>query len=236
MEESSPSITGSRTRTVCYIHSYPAAADIISILWDGYQKLGLPIIGVDCEDKPTSWPQPIETIKAGVDIHWMENRKNLPKRLVQTLRHFLSTDYQRCVVMEYDTLILGPLPDWPLHPCRMIAKASGGPADGSEASQFFHTPWVFDRSSAGVVIGVGQKLIDDGTVERGVHGSPDVFLGLIVDAVNMRWEDSGTFSVNSLDLPENVIAAQEAHRNGCVFFHGVKDDLQKRAVTAQNSG
>ena len=231
MDASSPSTT-ELPRTVCYIHSYPGAADIIQLLWSGYQKLGMPLIGVDCEDKPTSWPGPIETIKAGVDIHWMENRKNLPTRLIKTLRHFLTTDYYRCVVIEYDTLILGPLPDWPIEPYRMIAKASGGPADGSQASQFFHTPWVFDRSSAGVVIGVGHKLIDEGIADRGVHGSPDVFLGLIVDAANMRWEDSGTFSVNSLDLPENVIAAQEAYRNGCVFFHGIKDDLQKRAVTA----
>jgi hypothetical protein len=179
----------------------------------------------------------VKTIEAGINAYATEDPLNLPSRLILTLKHFLTTDYERCVIMEYDTLITGPLPDWPLNPRRMIAKRAGGKHDSSEASQFFHTPWIFDRSSTGVVTGVGTQLLSDPVMQRGgrgVHASPDMFLGLIMDRVPFQWEDTGdsTFSRNTIDSPDQIAEARDAKAKGCVFFHGVKTREQMEAILA----
>jgi hypothetical protein len=224
-------------KTVAYIHTYPGCAPILAMLWSGFKNLNLPIIGVDCVGEPTEYPEPVKTIEAGRNAYATDDPVNLPVRLILTLKHFLTTHYERCVIMEYDTLITGPLPDWPLHPYRMITKRAGGKHDSSEASQFFHTPWIFDRSSAGVVIGVGTQLVADPVMDRGgrgVHASPDMFLGLIMDRASFCWEDTGdtTFSRNTIDTPEQIAAARDAKARGCVFFHGVKTREQMEAILA----
>lgn len=222
------------TKTVAYIHSYPGAAQTLRMLWSGFKKLGLPIIGVDCDGEPTSWPEPVETIVAGRNAYFTEDYCNLPSRLVLTMKHFLTTDYQRAVVMEYDTLITAPLPDWPLHPYRMIATYAGGKLPNSDASCFFHTPWVCDRSTAGVIVGVGTQIMTEGLCSQYPHGSPDVFLGLIMDRVNARWEDIGpvTFSRNTIHSPEDIAAARVAREKGATFFHGVKHREVMEAILA----
>ncbi len=216
--------------TVAYIHSYPGAASTLAMLWPGFKLLGLPLIGVDCEDEPTVWPEPIPVIAVGINAYATEDPHNLPCRLVLTLKHFLSTEYEQCVVVEYDTLIVKPFPGYPPG---FVAHRAGGKHPQSEASQFFHTPWIFDRAAAATCVLVGAEIIADGTLlrgGRGVHASPDMFLGLIVDRCGLPWTESGTFSRNTIDSPEHVDAAREAIARGTWMLHGIKNRAQLESV------
>lgn len=217
--------------TVCYVHAYPGAASILAMLWGGFRQLGLPLIGVDCLGEPCVWPESIPTIEAGYNAYANVDHYNLPSRLVLTLRHFLTTDYERALVVEYDTLFNGHMSDYPKG---FVSHRAGGRLGGSEASQFFHTPWIFDRPSAATVIDAGMALMLDGTVGRGpvgVHGSPDMFLGLIIDRTGMEWSESGTFSRNTIDSPDDLALAREAYQAGCWMFHGVKTRAQLESIT-----
>ncbi len=217
--------------TVCFIHSYPGAASTLALLWSGFKKLGLPLIGVDCVGDPCIWPEPIETIEAGINAYATQDAYNLPARLILTLKHFLTTDYERCLVVEYDSLILKPMPDYPPG---FVAHRAGGKHPGSEATQFFHTPWIFDRPAAKACARVGMEILSDGTILRGghgVHASPDMFLGLIMDRCGLPWTESGTFSRNTVDSPDQAAAAREAIAAGTWFVHGIKTREQLLSVS-----
>ncbi len=219
-------------KTVCYIHSYPACAETLAMLWPGFKLLGIPLIGVDCVGDPTLWPEPIETIEAGINAYATEDRWNLPSRMMLTLRHFISTNYDRCLICEYDTLISGPMPEYPEG---FVTHRAGGQLPGTKATQFFHSPWIFDRTSARLIMGIGMGLLRDGMEMASgpsyVHGSPDVFLGLIVDMTQMAWTESGTCSFNTIDSPDRISVARKAYQEGCWFIHGFKTRAQLEAVT-----
>lgn len=205
-------------KSVCYIHSYPKATDTLKLLWPGFKLLGLPLIGVETIDGEHFWPEPIPTITIGVNKHWLTDRRYLPTRLVNTLGHFLSTDYERCCIVEYDTLITGPLPEYPPG---LVTHRAGGQLPNTRATQFFHTPWYCDRPAASKIIMHGSTLIAQGECDEGNNGSPDVFLGLIVDDLKLPWRESGTFSANTIE-GVFIEAARKAYREGCTFFHGCK--------------
>lgn len=215
-------------KSVAYIHSYPGAAPVIEMLWSGYKKLGIPLIGVDCEGEPTEWPEPIPTIEAGHNAYFNTDAYNLPSRLVLTLKHFLTTESDRALVMEYDTLISGTIPNYP---AGFVGQMAGGILPGSKASCFWHTPWIFDREAAATAIRDGMEIMASGIVGRYPHGSPDVFLGLITDR-GMKATDSGTFSRNTIDQPQDIALARKAYSDGCWFIHGVKTRVQLEAITA----
>lgn len=204
--------------TVLYIHSYPAATETLKLLWSGFKLLGWPIIGVETINGKHEWPEPIKTISIGVDKIWHKDRCNLPSRFINTLGHFLTTDYDRCCIIEYDTLILGPLPEYTKG---LVTHLAGGRLPDCEAAHFYHTPWICNRTTAAHIITHGMKLIENGTCERGPHGSPDVFLGLIIEQLGLDWEDSLTFSANTI-IGSFVPEARKALADGCVFFHGTK--------------
>lgn len=217
-------------KTVVYIHSYPGGAATLALLWDGFKNLGLPLVGVNCVGEPTAWPEPIPTIEAGYNAYANVDNYNLPSRLVLTLKHFLTTDYERALVVEYDTLFTGPMPDYP---SGFTAQFAGGRLPNSEASTFWHTPWISDRAAAETIVRVGTELMMDGTVGRGplgLHGSPDVFLGLIKDRSGMEFNDSGTFSRNTIDNPADVAEARKAIAAGVWMLHGVKTQAQRDAM------
>ncbi len=67
-----------------------------------------------------------------------------------------------------------------------------------------------------------------------IHGSPDMFLGLIVDRAQMRWEDigCGTFSRNTIHSPEDIALARKAIANGAWFIHGIKSREVLEAILA----
>jgi hypothetical protein len=217
-------------KTVAYIHAYPGATATLAMLWSGFKKLGADLIGVDCVGEPCVWPEPIPRIEAGINAYATEDAYNLPSRLVLTFRHFLTTDYERCAIFEYDTLITGAIPEYPPG---FTAHRAGGRLTGSEASEFWHTPWICDRSTAIELCLHGMELMLDGTVgrgPRGVHGSPDMFLGLIADKTGMKFHESGTFSRNTINSPEDIAEARKAIAGGTWMLHGVKTREQLDAI------
>lgn len=205
-------------KAACFIHSYPGATETLRLLWPGFRLLGLPLIGVETIDGNHEWPEPIQTVKIGRNVHWLSDRRNLPRRLIGTLKYFLSTDYERACIVEYDSLICGPMPEYPPG---LTCHATGGRLPSAECPSFHHTPWIVDRATAEALWYEGMKLIVDGTCDRGPHGSPDVFLGLLIDRLKLPWNASGTFSANTIE-GTFVEPAREAYRAGCWFFHGVK--------------
>lgn len=219
-------------KDVCYIHSYPGCATTLAMLWPGFRLMSIPLIGVECVGEPTRWPEPIKTIEAGINAYANVDNYNLPSRLVLTLKHFLTTEYDRCLIAEYDSLILGPMPDYP---SGFTTHLAGGRLPGSEASHFYHSPWISDRDAAADIIRVGMELMMDGTVGRGpqgTHGAPDVFLGLIADRCGMKFNESGTVSYNTIESPEQIAVARKSIAEGCWFLHGVKTRQQMEAILA----
>lgn len=213
-------------RTLLLIHSYPGATETLKLLWSGFKVLGWDIVGVETIDGEHEWPEPVNTIKIGLNKYWTQDRRNLARRFTGSLRYFLSTDYDRVCILEYDTLVLGPVN---LPETGIVTHRAGGQLPDSQAPEFFHTPWMFDRESARTVELMGQQLIMDGTVDYGCHGSPDILLGLIVNRLNLPWRESGTFSANTIN-GEYVEKARVARRSGCVLFHGVKTKEQMQSV------
>lgn len=213
--------------TLLMIHSYPGAGPTLDLLWPGFKRLGLPMVGVETIDGEHHWPEPIPTIAIGINKHWTMDRRSLPSRLVNTLGYFLSTDYQRGLVCEYDTFFAGPIPEFK---GGLVLNRAGSQLPDTRATSFFHTPWVFDRATAARVIPHGASLIANGECDSGPNGSPDVFMGLIVDDLRLEWEDAKAFSANTIEN-EFIEPARRAYKAGCWFFHGVKTKTHLDSIT-----
>jgi hypothetical protein len=213
--------------TVCIIHSYPGAGPTLDLLWPGFKKVGLPLVGVETIDGEHHWPESIPTVTIGINKHWMVDRRQLPSRLINTLGYFLSTEYDRCLVVEYDTLFTAPMPEYA---SGLVLNRAGGQLPNTRATQFFHSPWIFDRKNAAAIIPHGASLIANGECDTGPNGSPDVFLGLIVDDLKLEWEPSNTFSANTIEGPF-IEPARKAYWDGCWMFHGIKKREQLESIT-----
>lgn len=215
-------------KTLCLIHSFPGATNTLLLLWSGFKSLGWDLVGVETIDGDHFWPEPIPTIKIGRNVHWLKDRRSLPIRLVNSFRYFLSTDYDRCMVVEYDTFIRGPLPEWP---AGLVCNHVGGKLPDSDAKHLLATPWYCDRETAAKIVEHGTALITEGACDRGPHGSPDVFLSLVVDRAGISFTHSKTFTANTIEGSPYVESAREAFRNGCLLFHGVKTRAQLESFT-----
>lgn len=214
--------------TVCLIHSYPGATNTLHLLWDGFRSLGWDLVGVETIDGDCCWPEKIRTVKIGRNVHWLKDRRSLPIRLVNSLAWFLTTDYDRCMVVEYDTHIIGPLPKWP---AGLVCNHVGGQLPNSDAKHLLATPWYVDRETAAKIVETGTTLIRDGVCEKGPHGSPDVFLSLIVERAGIPFTHSGTYSANTIEGEPYVSEARKAFARGCRLFHGVKTKAQLESFT-----
>lgn len=215
-------------RVLCLIHSYPGATNALMLLWAGFKSLGWDLVGVETIDGDHFWPEPIQTIKIGRNVHWLNDRCSLPTRMVNSFRYFLTTDYDRCMVCEYDSYIIGPLPKWP---AGLVCNHVGGQLPDSDAKALLASPWYADRETAAKIVEAGTSLIREGVCERGPHGSPDVFLALVCERAGIPWTHSDTYAANTIEGEPYVSQAREAFKRGCRFFHGVKDRAQLESFT-----
>lgn len=203
------------------IHSFPGAMNTLLMpeIWAGFKSTGWDILGVETVEGNHFWPEPVPTIKVGSNVFWMHNKLNLPMRFLGTIYHFLNhTPNDHLCIVEYDTYICGKF----YEPCDgLTTHLAGGQLPDSKSTRFFHTPWIMDRETAKKILKQGTILIMEGEHAHGCHGSPDVFLGLIVDRLELPFNESNTFSVNTIEAYA-APAANEAYKNGCKFFHGVK--------------
>jgi hypothetical protein len=141
--------------------------------------------------------------------------------------------YNSLMVVEYDSIFLKPPPPVP---DGVFTHLSGGNVPGPifKASRFYHCPWGASRYAAGIIAQEGRKLINERSFE---NGSPDFFLGLILDRhPELPLYETGTFSVNGGNWPERMNEMVEAVKNGAFFCHGLrtKEELS-RALEAYKS-
>ena len=222
--------------TVTYICSHPEAAPIIRMLWRGYLRLGTPIVKVDC-DKPTEWPDEMAAcrrIVRGQVVYHFADPTNLPLRLTAIWEDFLASEFERAVIIECDTLVAGPVPDYPEGFASMLAGNWIYPS--GLVNPFFHTPWIFNRQRAEEFLLAGRSLLADGTVARDkLLGSPDFFIGRIFDILQIGWSETFpmTFSRNTVETAADAEIARNTLAAGGWMVHGVKTQDQLQAITGQ---
>lgn len=212
--------------TVAYIHSYPGASPALDLLWAGFKINDWTLIGVDCIGEPCEWPEPIRTIQMGRNILWTKEPRNLPRRLLGTLAHFIFTGEDQCVIVEYDTAIFGKMPQYPKG---FTAHLAGGQLPDSDSKHFYHTPWIFDQKTAIEFFQAGETILQEGLCDKGCHGSPDVFLALICERLGVIPNESGTFSANTVE-GVFVEPARQAYLDGCWMIHGVKTPEHLKSI------
>lgn len=202
------------------IHSYPGANELVKQLWPYYDKSGWDIIGIGTNDNKTQWPDGVKFVNIGRNAY-IYDHSNLPQRLVNTIKYFLERcpEYTHLCIVEYDCIFLSPLE---FQETGITTHLAGGTV-GTEANAFYHVPWFMDRESGALIMEEGERLI---LQKRFELGSPDVFLGLILQNLGINPHESNTFSVNSFDLPKNIEAGRKAISEGCKFLHGVKSMQQ----------
>jgi hypothetical protein len=211
-------------RTLLAIHSYPGANDLMKTLWPYYQKSGWDILGIGTNDGKTQWPDGVEFVNIGRNAY-INDRSNLPQRLVNTIKHFLSTcvEYTHLCIVEYDCIFLAPLE---LNKTGITTHLAGYNV-GTEANAFYHVPWIMDRETAAKIVEEGDRLLAARIYEL---GSPDLFIGLVLQNLGITPHESGTFSVNSFDTPNNILLGRDAIKNGCKFLHGIKSTQQLESI------
>lgn len=233
--------------TLLVIHSYRGAAPALQRHWPYWTALGLDMAIVDpVGDKP--YPLPVSNPGSivgrwefGQNWHPFKPVKkqryylkaSLCEKLIQTfgvLRHL--PQYRTICIIEYDCLILRPLPK---HFGGLLSYKAVGPQPehGLKAPFGLHCPWWADRETADAIWRVGQSMIAEGDVE---NGSPDIFLGLLVEKYGIPFSDMGSeycFSRNTIDVPADVIVAKQKIKDGITFLHGVKHEWQLRRLFAE---
>lgn len=211
-------------KTLCLIHSYPGAAETLALLWPGFKRSGYDLVGVNTIDGLCLWPEPIPTITIGRNIHWLNDRRSLPTRMVNSFRYFLSTEYDQCFVCEYDSYFHGKPPEFP---AGFVCNHVGGQLPDSDALYLLASPWIADREAARLIVEHGTDLILEGACEKGPHGSPDVFLSLVVQRAGMSFTHAEkAYTANTIEGEPYLSEARKALANGAVFFHGVKTQQQ----------
>jgi hypothetical protein len=219
-------MSANKTLLVCM--SYRGGGEQVHWSFPYYQLSGFDILGTCPKDSAHGWPKGTLTVQ-NVGLEGWSNEK-LVRRYVATLEMLTEPQYNAytdfCVI-EYDSIFLKAPPQ---HPGWLFTHYAGGKLNqGEGASRFFHFPHWMDRPALAVIIAHGNKLISDGQFEL---GSPDVFLGRIVDETGVPWTETDTFSVNGrmLDIPEYWQAALNAAKAGTWFLHGLKTKAQLKAI------
>lgn len=218
-------------KTLLVVMSWGGAYEQVKWSWPYYQRSGFDILGSNPEDSTHYWP-PTINYAASIGVAGYSSPQ-LIRRWVKTVEFCLRPDfntYTDFCLIEYDAVFLRPPPK---HPGWLFTHLAGHKLNqGEKANHFYHTPWWFDRAAAAVIIKRGNELIAEGQFEL---GSPDVFLGRIIEETNLPWTETGTFSVNGrmLDIPDYWNAAIKSVQDGCWFVHGIRTKEQLDALAAQ---
>lgn len=218
-------------KTVLCVQTYPGANETFLRHMPFYLNAGASeIIAITTDDGGCIVPSGVKEFTTGRN-QYLEGR-HLSKRLVDTVAAALGHDADRIVVMEYDAIFLRAIPD-DLE-AGIHAVLVGGRYPGFKCERFYHCPWIFDRASAQRFVELGKEFIEAGEIE---HGSPDMFLGLVTECVDIPVHDlrvsQHSYSVNSLDIPHQRMEARQAIKDGALSVHGVKDQEQLNFILAR---
>lgn len=203
--------------TLLVVMSWEGNYEIAKRHFKHWTITGWPIVGTCPEDASHPWPPDVwharNIGKAGY------NNPDLIRRWLRTVECLMEPQYNAftdfCVI-ESDSVFLSPPPT---HPGWLFTHLAGGKLNqGEQANAFYHTPWWFDRAAAAVIIKRGRELIAE---EQWEIGSPDVFLGRIIEDTKLPWTETNTFSVNGGMMHYMLPAAIEAVKKGVWYVHGI---------------
>lgn len=205
------------------VHSYPGANAAVARHFPYYEKAGADqILGIGTEGGGCVWPAVIPTADIGTNRYMDGKSDHLCRRFIATIEECFANgmEWDHLCIIEYDALFFHALPrDMP---AGITAHRAGGTPPGCTCTSFFHCPWVMDRDTARRIISAGKQMIAERDIEL---GSPDCFLGKMIDRFNLPITDCPfpVYSRNSLDIPEHLEEAKRAVRDGAVMVHGVKN-------------
>lgn len=148
-------------------------------------------------------------------------------RVLDTMKHCLTLDYQGFVFTQYDSICLGQFPA--IGPLDSVHRLAGGITPGFKASFFLHPPWCFGKARLEQFVEAASDY-DIVTTEDGIM---DRWLSLIIENdcqpfTRCAWG----WTANSIDTPNLVACARQAIGNGALFVHGVKNKQQLDAILA----
>ena len=213
--------------TVLTIDTYEAISDFLPLMWPHYEKSGADVVGIERTNRATRWPKEVPHFAVGEDTFtcWAAKQDDpyLCNRWLGVIELFLThpyfAKYDDLCLFEWDALFVKPLPK--LDPAiGLCLTKAGGPMAGFKAPIFFHLPWWMDRKRAELILAKGRDMVAKGDIE---HGSVDVFLGLLVHQLGLKWYSIPFYSRNRLDHPTRLAEAKAAIKEGAYGVHGVRD-------------
>lgn len=203
------------------IHSYPGGSDACARHWPYFLGAGADrIVGIGTAGGGTRWPAGCESVEIGINSYI--NGQVLPKRLLDTVSWFLTQPEDHLAIVEYDTIILQPLP----RPAGIASHRAGGQLPGARAKNIYHNPWMFDRAAAQAFVTGATPLLRE--VKRGQHeASPDVFLAWACERLGIPVNDKAwpQFTRNTVHLEHEIASAREARLAGVHVIHGIKTQV-----------
>lgn len=214
--------------TLLAIMSWAGAANQVRWSMPHYQRSGFDILGTCPDNSRHEWPAAVKySLPIGRAGYASDD---LIRRWVETVAAVLRpefSEYSDWCVIEYDSMFLRAPP---LHPGGLFTHLAGHKLGrGERATHFYHCPWWFDRPAGETIVQHGRSLIGAGQFEL---GSPDVFLGRIIEETGIRVTETGTFSVNGGSLSFRMPQAIEAARAGVWFAHGLRLESEANQILA----
>jgi hypothetical protein len=217
--------------------SYPGGNDALKRHWPYFLKSGADkIVGIGPYDGNTEFPSGITQAKVGNNSYI--DGPELPQRLIWTLVFCEAHEPDYVIIAEYDTVFFNPIdPSKMTH--YLASHYAGGQTWGSRAKGFYHNPWVFKKSVLAPMIDFGQKAINDGVCGfksrselARPEGSPDVFFAYCAQELGLTVQPDlwSEYSRNDLKVPEHLLAAQQAYKEGVDVIHGIKTEAELKYI------
>lgn len=213
------------------IHSWSGANEILARHWPFFRNAGASrIVGIGTDGSRRTYPLPtlakckfpeeIDGVAIIGDDSYMAG-SNLVRRLMETMDWMMTQPEDRFALVEYDTIILRPIPEF----SGVAAYRAGGPTWGSKSKLgFFHNPWLFDRPTGRQIVLQLASIIAEGHCGYGTpESSPDVAFAWACERAGVEVQQLlKEYSQNDLDRPQYLAEARESVRNGAHAIHGVK--------------
>jgi hypothetical protein len=212
------------------IHSYPGANETMARHWPNFLNAGATrIAGIGTTDGKCTWPDGLDAVVDIGENAYMKFKgkdDHLCRRLLDTVKWCLTQPEDRFAIVEYDTLILKPFPQF----SGVHAHLTGGRVNGSKTKQFHHNPWAWGREHGPQLIAALEAALPHS--REYPNNSPDLFFGLACEMANIKvtcpWK---MFTRNSLDSKGDLELAVEAALDGAHVIHGVKTAEEYFAIT-----
>lgn len=227
-----------QNKTLLAVISSASANDALRRHWPYFKLAGVDMLGAGTSDGKTEFPDNIPALHTGQ----MGVKKvltgtaiyGLLMQEVDLLKHFLSTDYQSLCVVEWDNLMVRPLPPHPgeLYLVNMVPNFH--PKHVFSTNVYFSTPRWADRWTARQLFNTAKDMIVNGDVE---HWSSDRFFAAVAYRAKVRFQHLPSYTQLPL-MPDGedendafIRDARAAIEMGAYSIHGVKTSDQLKRIT-----